>query len=128
MKDNPVKFLPKGLVEVLCIVADAVDADIDLPYNGLAGPGQVEGNNIGIIVMLQVGLVDFQQGLIGTKDIIHCNKRLLFLAEKGSDKGFQSATLLKGETAIREMEVNAGGNILVGRHFQKSQKTLGKRN
>ena len=89
--------------------------------------GVIEGDDIGVVVVLQVGLVDLQQRLIGTKHIVHCNKDLSLLPEQGSDKQLKPAALQQGETGIRKVKPDAGSNRL-GRHFQKSQKTLGKRN
>lgn len=93
MEDDPVKLPAERLVKVLGIVPNPVDADIDLPHNGLTGFGKVKSDDVGVVIMLQVCLVNFQQGLIRTKDIIHCNKRLLFFAEKGCDECLQPASL-----------------------------------
>ena len=127
VEDNPVKFPAEGLVKVLGIVAHPIDTDIDFPGHGLAGLGHVEGDDVCIVIVLQVGLIDFQQGLVGTKYIVHCNKALSLLPEQGSDKQLKPAALRQGETGIRKVKPDAGSNRL-GRHFQKSQKTLGKRN
>lgn len=108
MEDNPVEFPAKRLVKVLSVVPYPVDADIDLPCHRLAGFGHIKGDDVRIIIVLQVGLIDFQQGLVGTKDIIHCSKGLAFLAKKGSDKCFQPAAFLEGETGIRKVESDAG--------------------
>lgn len=128
MKNNPVKLPPERLVEVLGIIPHTVDANIDFTYNRLTCFGHVEGDDVRVVIMLQVGLVDLQQRLVRTKDIVHCNKRLLFFAEKGRDKSLQPPPLFQGEACVRKMKADAGAGILVGRHFQKSQKSLGKRN
>jgi hypothetical protein len=108
MEDNPVKFLFKGLVKVLGIVPDPVDADIYLPYHRLALPGQVKSDDIGIVIMLQVGFIHLQQGLVRTKDIVHCNERLPLPAKEGGNELFEPAPLFEGESRIRKVEPDAG--------------------
>ena len=127
MKDDPVKLLFEGLVKVLGIVPHPVNADIYLPYHRLALLGQVKGDDIRVVVVLQVGFINLQQGLVRTKDIVHCNEGLSLLAKEGGNELLKPAPLFERETRIREMKVNAGGGSL-SKHFQNSQKTLGKRN
>jgi len=127
MKNNPVKLPTERLVKVLGIIPHPVYANVNLPRHRLASLGHIKGDDIRIVVVLQMGLIDFQEGLIRTKDIVHCNKGLAFLAEQGGYKLFEPAALCQREPGIRKMKTNAVGNV-IQRHFQKSQKSLVKRN
>ena len=69
MKNDPVQFLLDGTPEFLRIIPDPVDADVYFPTDGLARIRQREGDNIRVKVMLKELPVDFQQALVGTKNI-----------------------------------------------------------
>jgi hypothetical protein len=69
MKDHPVQFLLKGYALLPRIIHYPVDTDIDLPFYRLPGFGQVEGDDVGIIVVLEEVAVHLQQVVICTKDI-----------------------------------------------------------
>ncbi len=47
-----------------------VNTDIDFPYNGLPGFGKGEGDNIRIEVVTKEFTVDFQQSVVGHKNIL----------------------------------------------------------
>ena len=53
VEDHPVQFRLKGYPQFPGIILNPVDADIDLPRNALP-LGKVEGDNIRVIVVLQV--------------------------------------------------------------------------
>jgi hypothetical protein len=69
VKDDPVQFLLDGTPELPRIIPDPVDTDVYFPTDGLARTGQRKRDNIRIKVMVKKLPVDFQQALVGTKDI-----------------------------------------------------------
>ncbi len=89
MKDNPVQFIAEGRVELLGIVPHPVNTDVDLTNNWCWVAGQVKGDNIGKIVVLQVLLIDFQQVLIGTKDEAQGFQLYLLYFKEGPQEAFE---------------------------------------
>ncbi len=73
-----------------------VDADIDLPDHGMTGLGKGKCNNIGIKIVLKEFAVDFQQSVVGHKNILKFGQFLPFFLKKGDDGCPDPSTIPQG--------------------------------
>lgn len=76
------------------IVPDAVKAYVNLSGD-LSRFGKVEGDNVGVEVVVQECSVYFQEPLIGTEDIINRVDPFPLLFKQGEKKFFKSGSLLQ---------------------------------
>lgn len=67
MEDHPVQLLPEGGILLPGVISHPVDTDVHLSLDGLAGFRQVEGNDVGIIIMLKKVPVDLEEVFICAK-------------------------------------------------------------
>lgn len=88
VKDDPQELHFDRAPEFPGIFPDPVDADINLPDDRLPGFGKGEADNIGIKIMLQELPVNFQQPVVGNKNILEFGQGLSLLLEQGNKGGF----------------------------------------
>lgn len=105
MKDHAVEFGFEGSAKCLGVVPYTINADIDLSQGGRAGR-QVEGDDIGVIVVLQVLAVDVEESLVAAENIIEGLQFLTFFTEQAFDLGFQSIPVFQCKALGFEEETN----------------------
>ena len=66
--DDATELLVVGLAELLGVAAHRVYGDDDVAVDGVA-LGIVEGDDVGVVVVVEVGAVDFQNPLVGDKHV-----------------------------------------------------------
>jgi hypothetical protein len=81
MKNNPVKFLPKGGIQVRCIFSDTLDTDINLCYQWLSGVRQRKAQDICVKIMFKELNIQIKQGFIITKNDIKVLQGSFFSSE-----------------------------------------------
>ena len=108
MEDHPMQLLLYGTAKFPGILPNPINTNINFRRYRMTGIGKIKGDDIGVVVVLQVGFVDFQQGLVGTKDIFHCCKGLPFLPEQGGKEQLQPPALGQRETGVGEVKADAG--------------------
>jgi len=86
VKDDPKKLHFDRGPEFPGISPNPVDADIDLRNDRLSGSGQRESDYIGIEVMLKKLAVDFQEPVIGHKNISQLGQPFPFLLKQGDER------------------------------------------
>lgn len=79
MKNNPVQFLFKGAVKLPGIISYPLKAYVNLTLYAAGIFGEVEGDDIRIIIVLQVLLVYPKQVFIAAKNIVQTFQRPFFL-------------------------------------------------
>lgn len=55
---------------MLRICGDCVDADVDVARDDVAG-GVVEGDDVGVVVVLQILIVDFKNLFVAAEDVVY---------------------------------------------------------
>jgi hypothetical protein len=58
MKDYPMQFFLKGTIKIFRLPFNDRDVDIKFCFYGCFGGGEGEGYDIGVIIMIQVLLID----------------------------------------------------------------------
>ena len=93
MKNDPKELFLDRTSKFPGIFPDPVDADINFPAGWLPGFGKGEGDNIGIKIVLEELPVDFQQTVIGNKNILEFSQFLSFLLKQGGNGCFDPSTV-----------------------------------
>ena len=87
MKDYPMKLLSKAGVKLKGIVPNSINTYIDLSVYRLTRVGKAKSDYIGIIIVLQVLLINFQEIVIRTKYVVDVLELFSFFFEDSGDKG-----------------------------------------
>jgi len=86
MEDYPVKLARLCLLQLLGIVLHPLYTDKDITLHRFAFRLKFERNNIGIVIMPEIGLVDLQNLLITAKNVIQVLKLFSLAAEQRNYK------------------------------------------
>src|SRR6516164_11725384 len=89
VKKDPVEFLFNRHLECGGIFPDPGQADVDFPLQGTFPLRQVETDDICIEIMLQEGLVDFQEIFVVTEYIMDFTQPFSFLFEESGQEFFE---------------------------------------
>lgn len=77
MDDYPVEFLLRAKRKCLCVFFHPVDTNKKISRDALAGV-VIEGNNISIIMVVEVFFIDLKQIIIRTKNNINFSGKEAF--------------------------------------------------
>lgn len=105
MKNNTVKLRFKGNCQLRRIISNPVYADIDFSLN-LRRAGKVEGNNVGIEVVLKKLAVNIQQSFVSYKDVVNRLQLFSLLFKDGLDKRLKFCPLSQRKLYFLEKEAN----------------------
>jgi len=78
MGNNAVQFMRKRMAQRKRIILHPVNADKNITFNYIFLVGGIEGDNVSVIVVIQVLLVYLQQMGVRTKNVIQVLKRFAF--------------------------------------------------
>jgi len=109
VKDDPKKLHFDRGPEFPGIFPDPVNTDIDFPYNGLPGFGKGEGDNIRIEVVTKEFTVDFQQPVIGNKNVLEFGQFFSFFLKEGG-KGALDPPAIPQANSLFKMKPNSRGD------------------
>ena len=118
MKDDPVQFAFETLVVVVGIVSHSINADVNFPRDGCSVLRQIKGDDIGIIIVVQVVPVDFQQVIIAAEYKVERIKWFFLLLKEPLDKAFTLGSMRETEPFYQVVELNIIGSF--AHHFQNS--------
>ena len=105
MKDYTEEFCFESLMKFEGVFPDSFDANIDFAFDGLIFIRKLEGDNIGVVVVVKVLLIHLKESLIRAKDIVQGLERFTFLLKNLPDEFLKPGSFFKCDWRFKE-EVN----------------------
>src|SRR5690606_38691393 len=108
MKNDPFKLISNGNIHFLRIIPHTVEADIDFSISWRTRLTEIECDNIGVIIMLEVLTVYFQEALVRAEDVINPFEPPSLLSKDSFYRLFNLSPVVEVELNIVKEKINLG--------------------
>lgn len=106
MKDYPMELLVKTGSERDGVFSNPFHANVYIRRNCFIGLRNWESDNVCVVIMVQVGLIHFEQVLICAKNIVESTGFQTLFPKQAFDKGLQFGAFREVEAWNEEMKIN----------------------
>lgn len=100
MKYHPVHFATEGLPQLPGVLAHPVGADIHLSTQFAGNFRNIKGDDIGVVIMVQILAVDLEEVFIGAENNIEIIQPPALFPDEAIQKSFEPVAIPQGDGPV----------------------------